>query len=190
MICKVSPNVTIKEQIIIGNQVIIESGTVIGSDGYGYTCVKDKYKKTPHIGTVLIEDEVELGSNISIDRATIGKTRVGAGTKIGNLTHIAHNVDIGIGCLLIACIGIAGSSKIGNFVIVGGQAGIRDHVEIGDHAQIFPQTGVPYNIKPSQTVIGNFARPLIEEKRLRVLMSKLPQMYKDIKQLKKQVLQQ
>src|SRR5436309_7873389 len=129
--CVIYPNVTIRERVTIGNRVIIHSGTVIGSDGFGYIQEGGRHRKIPKVGTMLIEDDVELGANVTVDRATFGKTIVRRGTKVDNLVQIAHNVEVGEHNILVAQVGIAGSSKTGHHVMVGGHAGIAEHAEVG-----------------------------------------------------------
>ena len=133
--CIIHPNVVIREGVTIGDRVIIHSGTVIGSDGYGYTFEKGEHYKIPQVGGVIIEDDVEIGSNVSIDRATLGNTVIGRGTKIDNLVQIAHNVKIGEKSLIMALVAIGGSSEIGSYVTIGGQAALADHtvIELRDH---------------------------------------------------------
>ena len=130
--CKIYPNVSIYDNCIIGNNVIIHSGTVIGADGFGYVNTAQGHFKIRQVGNVIIEDDVEIGANTCIDRATLSSTIIGKGTKIDNLVQIAHNVKIGNDCIIVAQVGIAGSTKIGNRVVIAGQAGIPDHIEITD----------------------------------------------------------
>lgn len=140
--CIIYPNVTIREEVFIGNRVIIHPGTVIGSDGFGYVFEDGKHYKIPQVGSVLIGDDVEIGANVTIDRATTGKTVIGNGTKIDNLAQIGHNVRIGADSIVVAQVGIGGSSEIGALVSIGGQAGIADHAKIDDGCMIAAQAGV------------------------------------------------
>ena len=130
------PNVTLYDGVKIGKRVIIHSGSVIGADGFGFTPDQSRHVKIPQVGNVEIEDDVELGANVTVDRATLGTTRIGAGTKVDNQVHIGHNVKIGPHTLIVAQVGIAGSVSVGHHVILAGQVGVVDHVEMGDHAVV------------------------------------------------------
>ena len=179
--CLIYPNVTIREGITIGNDVIIHSGTVIGSDGFGFVARKEGHFKIPQLGSVEIGDDVEIGSNVSIDRATTGKTKIGKGTKIDNLVHIAHNVQIGEHCIITGQNGFAGSSIVGNFVTFGAQAGVAGHLKIGDGATIAARAGVISDVGPGEIVSGFPARPHKEEMKKLAVLNKLPEMYEDYK---------
>ncbi|HVE13149.1 MAG TPA: UDP-3-O-(3-hydroxymyristoyl)glucosamine N-acyltransferase [Elusimicrobiota bacterium] len=183
--CLIYPNVVIGDHCEIGDRVIIHSGTVLGSDGFGYwTDPKTgQHHKVPQVGKVVLEDDVELGSNVSIDRATTGETRVGAGTKIDNLVQIAHNVRIGRNCIIVSQTGIAGSTRIGNLVTLAGQVGVAGHLVIGDGAIVTAQTGVMSNVEPKAIVFGSPARPHREAMKLQALLSRLPEMYDALKEL-------
>lgn len=156
---KILPNVTILDDIEIGSRVIIGSGTVIGTEGFGYNKEGEIYKKIPHHGRVIIEDDVEIGANVTIARAKTGETRIGAGTKIDCLVHIGHNVKIGKNCIIIAQVGVGGSVKLGNSVILAGQVGIKDHVEIGDNSIIYAKSALYKSIPPNSKYSGIPARP-------------------------------
>lgn len=158
--CIIYPGVIILDRCKIGNRVIIHSGTVIGSDGFGYAQDEaGEHVKIPQLGTVVIEDDVEIGANCTIDRATFGETRIKQGTKIDNLVMIAHNVTIGQKCILAGQTGIAGSSTVGDGVIIAGQVGIADHVTIGDGVRIGAKSGIASNVKPHVDIIGIPAIP-------------------------------
>ena len=144
--CIIYPHVTLREGVKIGNRVIVHSGSVIGSDGFGYVFEKGRHYKIPQVGGVIIEDDVEIGSNVSVDRATTGNTIIGNGTKIDNLVQIAHNVKIGKNSLIIAQVGIGGSTEIGDFVTLAGQVGVPDHVKIESETMIGAQSGVIGNL--------------------------------------------
>ncbi|MBX3371035.1 MAG: UDP-3-O-(3-hydroxymyristoyl)glucosamine N-acyltransferase [Nitrospira sp.] len=148
------PNVVVREGCRIGARVIIHSGTVIGSDGFGYVQYQGRHQKIPQLGGVLIEDDVELGANVSVDRATFGDTVIKRGTKIDNLVQIAHNVVVGEHNILVAQVGIAGSTTLGRYVMVGGQAGLADHLQIGDQVMIAAKSGVTRSLEPNQIVSG------------------------------------
>lgn len=148
------PNVTVGERCRLGARVIVHSGTVIGSDGFGYVQHEGRHQKIPQLGTVVIEDDVELGANVAVDRATFGCTTIKRGTKVDNLVQIAHNVTIGEHSILVAQVGIAGSTTVGHHVMVGGQAGIADHIQVGDQVMIAARTGVNRNLSSNQMVAG------------------------------------
>lgn len=167
-------NCTVLRDVVIGNGVIIHSGAVIGSDGFKYEMIKGKRTKIPQIGTVVLEDDVEIGANTCIDRGSFTETRIGQGTKIDNLVHIAHNVHIGKNCLIIAQVGIAGSTKVGDNVILAGQVGVKDNVVIEDGAIVGAQGGVTKTIKAGQYVWGTPAVPMKEFIKTQSALKKLP----------------
>ncbi len=181
-------HVSIREDTQIGDRVIIHNGAVVGSDGFGFIQAKDRsHIKIPQKGTVIIEDDVEVGANTTIDRATLGETVIRKGAKIDNLVQIAHNVEIGSNSILAAQVGIAGSSKIGKNVILGGQVGVADHVRIEDNVIAAAQSGVSKDIPAGSMVAGS---PHLDIKIWRKSRALLPQLYdlaKDIKKLKKRV---
>jgi UDP-3-O-[3-hydroxymyristoyl] glucosamine N-acyltransferase len=153
------PNVTILDNVLIGKRVIIGPGSVLGTEGFGYDKTGEVYTRIPHKGKVVIEDDVEIGANVTIARAKIGETRIGAGTKVDCLVHIGHNVKIGKNCIIIAQVGIGGSAKLGNSVILAGQVGIKDHVEIGDNSVIYAKSALYKSIPPNSKYSGIPARP-------------------------------
>jgi len=185
--CLIFPNVTIREGVSIGDRVIIHAGTVIGSDGFGYVFEKGDYYKIPQVGGVIIEDDVEIGSNVSIDRATIGNTIIRRGTKIDNLTQIAHNVSIGEKSLIISQVGIAGSTEIGDFVVLGGQAGIADHTTIASGTMVAAQSGLKGQIEKG-IYAGSPAIPHATWLRAQVLFGKLPELNKKIRELEAKII--
>jgi len=185
--CIIYPNVSIRERITIGNRVIIHCGTVIGSDGFGFAQVKGVQEKIPQIGTVIIEDDVEIGANVTIDRARFDKTFIGKGTKIDNLVQIAHNVIIGENCTIVAQAGISGSTTIGKRAILAGQAGLVGHITVGDGAIAAAQAGVTKSIPPHTMVSGYPARPHDVAKRVNACVQNLPQLYKRIKELEQKI---
>jgi UDP-3-O-[3-hydroxymyristoyl] glucosamine N-acyltransferase len=167
---------------IIGNNVIIHSGTTIGSDGYGY--IQDEnnnHNKVSQIGNVIIEDFVEIGSNVCIDRGTIGSTIIKKGTKIDNLVHIAHNVVIGERNLIIAQVGIAGSTQIGNDVIIAGQSGINGHLKIGNNCIIMGRSGVTKNLENFSKVSGFPAKDYKQDAKEKIYIKKIPEIINYIK---------
>jgi len=186
--CLLYPNVVLREDTRIGDRVIIQPGAVIGSDGYGFATQNGHHHKIPQIGNVVIEDDVEIGANVTIDRATTGSTRIGAGTKIDNLVQIAHNVQIGPDCLITAQVGIAGSARIGHHVTMGGQVGISGHISIGDGAVIAAQSGVMSDVEPGAVLFGSPVRPIKQAMKLEAIYGKLDDIYETIKQLRKKLL--
>lgn len=183
----IHPFVTVCDAVTIGGNVIIHSGTVIGADGFGYTKVGSEHYKIPQIGEVIIGDSVEIGANVTIDRARTGKTEIGRGTKIDNLVHIAHNVSIGEDCIIIAQVGISGSVTIGDRVLLAGQAGVVDHVVIGDDAIICARAGVIGDIESGSFVSGYPARPHREQMRMHAAQKKLPRLLRTVKELEKRI---
>lgn len=182
------PNVTIRENSIIGDNVIVHCGTVIGSDGFGFVKVGEVYQKIPQLGVVVIEDNVEIGANVCIDRARFGKTIIGKGTKIDNLVQIAHNVRIGENCIVVSQVGISGSSKLGKNVILAGQVGVVGHIEIGDNVVVGAQSGVNKSVPTGSIVLGSPAKSIMEEKRIIASIKKLPELLRTVKRLKDKVL--
>lgn len=181
-------HVSIREETKIGNRVIIHNGAVVGSDGFGYLKVEDgSYAKIPQKGTVIIEDDVEVGANTTIDRAALGETVIKKGIKIDNLVQIAHNVEIGENTVLAAQVGIAGSTKIGKNVLMGGQVGVADHVSIGDNVIVAAKSGITKDVPAHSFVAGS---PHLDIKDWRKVWVLLPQLYdfvKDLKKLKKRI---
>ena len=182
--CLIHPGVKIYHDSAIGNNVIIHAGTIIGSDGFGFAPLADgSYIKIPQIGNVIIEDDVEIGSNTTIDRATMGSTIIRAGAKLDNLIQVAHNVEIGNSTVIAAQTGISGSTRIGNRVLIGGQAGIVGHITIGDGAKINAQSGVSKSMEPGKSVTGSPAYDMTAALRSQALARKLPEMEKRIQEL-------
>lgn len=180
--CTIFPRVVIYPGVKIGNRVIIHSGAVIGSDGFGYSRTKTgEFKKIPQMGTVIIEDDVEIGANTAIDRATLGATKIGRGTKIDNLVQIGHNVEIGENCAIAGQAGVAGSCKIGNRVLLGGQTGLAGHLELGDGVVVYAQSGVDKSFPPDTILLGSPARPAEQTKRQLAALSLLPEILKKLK---------
>ncbi|GAB61170.1 MAG: UDP-3-O-(3-hydroxymyristoyl)glucosamine N-acyltransferase [Candidatus Jettenia sp.] len=175
------PHVTIREEVTIGKRVIIHSNSVIGEDGFGYLQIQGKHTKIPQIGTVEIGDDVEIGAVVTICRAALDKTIIGNGVKIDNHSHIAHNVTIGDNTILIAYAKIAGSTRIGKNVMIAEDVGITDHVDIGDNCIIGGGSNVYKSLESGSVVWGSPAKPINDEKRIQVVMKKLPEMYHAIK---------
>ena len=183
----VYPNVTIATDCHIGNSVIIHSGAVIGSDGFGFITVGGRHEKVPQVGNVLIEDDVEIGANVAIDRATTGSTIVKRGTKIDNLVHLAHNVVIGENCFLVAQTGIAGSVTVGNHVTFAGQSGCAGHLTIGDNC-VFAARSAPIGDVPAGSFYAGFpARPHKEWLRAKASAHKIPDLVKKVRDLEKRL---
>lgn len=185
--CLIHPQAVIREEVSIRDRVIIHSGVVIGSDGFGYVTVGKAHHKIPQIGGVEIEDDVEIGAGVTIDRATIGKTVVGKGTKIDNLVQIAHNVKIGEGCIIVSQAGIAGSSTLGKYVTLAGQVGVVGHVQIGDGVIAAAQSGIPNDVPAGSVIFGSPARPIKEERKIQAIIGRLPDIYEDFRKVKKLV---
>jgi UDP-3-O-[3-hydroxymyristoyl] glucosamine N-acyltransferase len=178
------PNVVIYDNCILGNNVTIHAGTVIGEDGLGYAPVQEKWVKIPQIGNVVIGDDVELGSNCSIDRATLGSTVIGSGTKFSNLVAIGHGTKVGDDCLFVAQVGLAGSITVGRHVTIAGQAGVVGHITIGDNATIGAKAGVSNSIEPGITVLGSPAVPINDCKRQMAVMQQLPKLKNEIRRMR------
>ena len=181
------PNVVVREGVTIGKRVIVHSGTVIGSDGFGFATHEGRHHKIPQVGRVLIEDDVEIGSNVSVDRAALGVTRIGRGTKIDNLVQIAHNVVIGENCLIVAQAGISGSTELGNHVVLGGQVGIVGHVKIGERVMVAAQSGISGDVPAGSVVFGSPAFAHREALKSYAVLPYLPKMKRELQRLAKQV---
>jgi UDP-3-O-[3-hydroxymyristoyl] glucosamine N-acyltransferase len=188
--CVIHPGVKIYHDCKVGNQVSIHAGAVIGSDGFGFAPQADgSFKKVPQIGNVVIENNVEIGANATIDRATIGSTLIKSGAKLDNLIQIAHNVEIGNSTVIAAQSGVSGSTKIGNGVMIGGQAGIVGHIQIGDGAKINAQSGVSKSLEPGKAVTGSPAYDYTAALRSQAVNRRLPELEKRIKELEELVKQ-
>ena len=181
------PHVSIRERINVGKRVIIHSGTVIGSDGFGFVTVEGTHHKIPQVGIVQIDDDVEIGANVTIDRARFDKTVIGRGTKIDNLVQIGHNVIIGENSLIVAQVGVAGSTIIGKNVTLGGQSGIVGHIVIGDNVIVTGQTGVAKSVSADTMVSGYPARPFMTTQRVNASLQNLPKLFGQVRELKKKV---
>ncbi len=185
--CLFYPNVTVREHSQIGDRVILQPGCVIGSDGYGYELVDGRHVKVDQVGVVVLEDDVEIGANTAIDRARFGKTVIGEGTKVDNLVQIAHNVQTEKHCLLVSQSGLAGSSKLGNYVTVAAQAGVGGHIKVGDKAILAGRAGATKSLEGGMVYSGFPARPMREESRKQGALSKLPKLIKDVRALQDKV---
>jgi UDP-3-O-[3-hydroxymyristoyl] glucosamine N-acyltransferase len=179
----IHPNVTIEQDSVIGAHCIIHAGTVVGSDGFGFVQHQGKHFKIPQIGNVVIEDNVEIGSNCTIDRGASGSTVIRSGTKMDNLVHIAHNVQIGHDCLIVAQVGISGSVTVGDSVTLAGQVGVAGHLSIGDRTVVAAKSGVTKTIPGGLHVSGFPAKPHLDEKKIMISLPRLPDAIKKITQL-------
>lgn len=186
--CVIFASVVIGHHVCLGRRVRVHSGSVLGGDGFGYVIDESgSHYKVPQVGTVIIEDDVEIGANVCIDRATMGATRVGAGSKIDNLVQIAHNVQIGRNCILCGQAGLSGSVIVGDNAILAGQAGSRDHVKIGKGAIVAAKSGVMDDVPDGEFVAGTPALPGRQRMRLEAAWRKLPDTSRTVRDLEKQV---
>ncbi len=181
------PHVTVRERCVLGHRVILQPGAVIGSDGFGYATVEGVHHKIPQVGTVVIEDDVEIGANTAIDRARLAATRIGRGAKLDNLVQIAHNVEVGAGGLIAAQAGIAGSTKLGKFVTLAGQCGISGHLTIGDQVVITGQAGVSKDFGARAVVRGSPAMEFKTAQRNEIAVRRLPETQATVKELRARV---
>jgi UDP-3-O-[3-hydroxymyristoyl] glucosamine N-acyltransferase len=185
--CLIHAGTVVRERCRIGNRVIVQPKAVIGSDGFGFAPDGSSYFKIPQVGIVVIEDDVEIGANCCLDRAALGETRIGRGTKLDNLVQIAHNVKIGADSIIVAQVGIAGSTEIGKHCTLGGQVGVAGHIKVGDNTMVGAQSGISGNVAGGEVVSGTPAIPHRDWLKAATSFSKLPEMRKEIKRLKKQV---
>ena len=185
--CTVYPHATIYNGCVIGNNCILHAGSVIGSDGFGFAPEGDNYKKIPQLGNVVLEDDVEIGANTTIDRAVMDSTIIRRGVKLDNLVQIAHNDEVGSHTVMAAQVGIAGSTKIGEWCMFGGQVGIAGHIKIGDRVNLGAQSGVPSSIKSDNQLIGTPPMELKPYFKAAIVTKKLPDMYTELNKLRKEV---
>ena len=185
--CVLHSRVSVYPGARIGNRVVLHAGVVVGSDGFGYVLDGDRYEKFPQRGGVVIEDDVEIGSNSTVDRGSLGVTVIGHGTKIDNLVQIAHNVKVGSHCVIAAQTGISGSAEIGDYVVIGGQVGVSDHVRIEERAMIGGQSGIFGVIRKGTKVWGTPARPLSEFKKMHAQLANLPSLARKVKEIARQL---
>jgi UDP-3-O-[3-hydroxymyristoyl] glucosamine N-acyltransferase len=181
------PHVVIYGGCQLGRRVIVHAGAVIGADGFGFIPGREGHEKIPQVGTVVVEDDVEIGANSTIDRATLGETIVGRGTKIDNLVHIGHNVEVGPRCLMAAQVGIAGSCRIGHDVMLAGQVGISDHVNVGDGAMLAGGAAVIQDVPAGQRFAGRWARPATLSHRIWVAEAQLPDLLRTVRTLERRL---
>lgn len=192
--CVVYPNTTVYHDCRIGNNCTLHAGSVIGADGFGFAPTPDGYEKIPQIGIVILEDNVEIGANTCIDRATMGATVIHKGVKLDNLIQVAHNVEVGENTVMASQVGVAGSTKIGQWCMFGGQVGVAGHIKVGDKVTVGAQTGIAGSIKSENTVQGspaidakNFGRSSVVFKKLPDIYTTLNNLQKEVEELKKQL---
>lgn len=185
--CVIHANATINERSKIGNRVIIHSGTVIGSDGFGYEFVAGRHVKIDQVGIVQIDDDVEIGSGTTIDRARFGRTWIGEGTKIDNLVQIGHNVILGKHCIIVSMVGISGSTRLGDRVTLAGQVGVAGHLELGDDVIVLAQSGVSKSLLKPGAYIGSPAKPLSEGRKFMMAPAKIPEVISRVRDLEAKV---
>ena len=185
--CVIFPHVTIREACELGERVIIHSGAVIGSDGFGYATVEGVHHKIPQVGIVVLADDVEIGANTTIDRARFGKTVIGRGTKVDNLVQVAHNVQFGERCFVCAQVGVAGSTTFGNYVTIAGQCGIAGHITVGDQVVVAGRSGVSKSVPPKTMVQGMPAQELRLNQAKDIALRRLPKTQATVKQLEQRV---
>jgi len=181
--CRIFSQVSLRHGTRLGDRVTVHSGAVVGADGFGYARDGARYVKIPQVGRVVLEDDVEIGANTAIDRATLGETRIGRGTKLDNLVHIGHNVRVGGDTVIAGQVGISGSTRIGSRVTLAGQAGVVDHVSIGDDVIVGAQAGVTKDIPAGSIVLGSPAIPHREFKRQVATVARLPELVKALRGL-------
>lgn len=185
--CVIYPNCSLMAGTLLGKRVILHAGTVLGSDGFGFAQGAGAMTKFPQIGRVVIEDDVEIGANTTIDRAALGETRVGQGTKIDNLVQLGHNVRVGRNCLIVAQVGIAGSTTLGDGVILAGQVGVAGHIHLGDGCRIGAKSGIGQDVPPKQDMSGIPAMAHGTFLRTSAIMPKLPEMKRRLSKLEKEL---
>jgi len=185
--CELFPNVVVRERITIGNRVIIHASSVLGTDGFGYRWDGSKHAKIPQIGTVIIEDDVEVGSCVCIDRAKFGSTRIGRGTKIDNLVQVGHNVQVGPHCIIVGQTGLAGSVHLGQGVVLGGQTAVRDHITIGDGAIAAACSAIAEDVDPKTVVSGMPALPHRQSLREQAALRRLPDLVVQVRKLQEEL---
>lgn len=184
---RIFPRVTLYPRCQIGNRVRIHSGSVIGSDGFGYVLDEGRHRKVPQVGYVSVQDDVEIGANVTIDRGALGPTTIGKGTKIDNLVQIAHNVSTGDHCIIVAQAGIAGSTKLGHYVTLAGQVGLAGHLKIGNEVTVAAQSGVMNHIPDGEKWLGSPAQPDRKAKRQILSAQQLPDLIRRVKELERRL---
>jgi UDP-3-O-[3-hydroxymyristoyl] glucosamine N-acyltransferase len=181
------PHVVLREDVDVGRRVIIHAGSVLGADGFGYLFDGARHQKIPQVGRVIVEDDVEIGANVAIDRAMLGETVIGRGTKIDNLVQIGHNTVVGVDTIIVAQTGISGSCRVGSRVVLAGQVGVADHVSIGDGAQIGAQSGVHRDVPAGASMLGTPAIPASEARQTLAAVPRLPEVLRTVRRLSRRI---
>ncbi|MBK8574659.1 MAG: UDP-3-O-(3-hydroxymyristoyl)glucosamine N-acyltransferase [Elusimicrobia bacterium] len=185
--CLIYPRVTLRERVTVGNRCIFQPGVVIGGDGFGFALTGGRQYKIPQVGTVVIEDDVEVQANTTIDRGAVGVTWIRKGTKIDNLVQLVYGVEVGENSLIAALTGVAGSTKIGKNVTLAAQVGVVGHIEIGDNVVAAGRSGISHNLKPNQIVWGSPAQPIHEEMKMLAALRRLPKLLDEFKEMRKKI---
>jgi UDP-3-O-[3-hydroxymyristoyl] glucosamine N-acyltransferase len=183
----VYPHVSLRDGVRVGRRVVIHAGAVLGADGFGFAFDGSAHRKVPQVGGVVIEDDVEIGANTTIDRATFGHTIVRRGTKIDNLVQVGHNVEIGEHSLLVAQVGVSGSCRLGRGVVLAGQVGVADHATVGDGAMAGAQSGIPGDVEAGARVLGTPARPVGQARRIMAAQARLPELLQRVRALERRL---
>ena len=188
--CVLWPNVVVQERVTLGDRVVIHPNSTLGADGFGYLLRKGKHIRIPQVGTVVIEDDVDIGANTCIDRARTGVTRIRRGTKIDNLVQVGHNADVGEDCVIVAQCGISGSTSLGHHVVLAGQVGVIDHLRIGDNVQVLAKSGVTHDVRDGLVYRGNpatenglFTRQMVAVRRLPKMVERLRELVRRVERL-------
>ena len=185
--CELFANVVVRERVTLGSRVIVHAGSVLGTDGFGYRWDGARHAKIPQIGTIVVEDDVEIGSCVCIDRAKFSATRIGRGTKIDNLVQVGHNTTVGPHCIIVGQTGLAGSVTLGTGVVLGGQAAVRDHITMGDGAMLAACSGVMEDVEPKQIVSGLPALPHRQSLREQAALRRLPDLVVQVRKLEEEI---
>ena len=185
--CTLFPNVVVYDHCVLGNRVTVHAGSVIGQDGLGYAPYQEKWVKIPQVGRTVIGDDVEIGANCAIDRATLGQTEIGSGTKFGNVVVIGHGTKVGPDCIFVGQVGVAGSVTVGRNVTLAGQVGVAGHLSIGDKARAGAQSGIASDIGPGADVLGSPAMPIETARRSLYAVTKLPDWVQRIRELEREM---
>ncbi|MBL9180882.1 MAG: UDP-3-O-(3-hydroxymyristoyl)glucosamine N-acyltransferase [Verrucomicrobiaceae bacterium] len=185
--CVLHPNATVRERCVLGNRVILHCGCVIGADGFGYELVKGRHQKIDQVGIVQLDDDVEIGACTTIDRARFGRTWIGEGTKIDNLVQIGHNCVTGKHCIIVSQTGISGSTRLGDYVTMGGQVGVAGHLEIASQVMLLAKSGVTKSLTEPGAYTGFPAKPLLEGRRMLALPAKIPDLIERVRELEKKI---
>lgn len=185
--CVLYPHATVYDGCVMGNRCVLHAGSVLGADGFGFAPSNDGYEKIPQIGIAQLEDDVDLGANTCVDRATMGRTIVHKGVKLDNMVQVAHNCEVGAHTVMSAQVGIAGTTKIGEWCMFGGQVGLAGHLEIGDKVQIGAQSGIPGNVKSGSQIMGTPAMPHRDYFKAMAVVRTLPEMRRTVNRLEKEL---